>query len=200
MHNFFPKFSCHNWKYNIKFRAPRFIIIIYDWFAMQCKKDLLVQDPSNTWKLMSTYTCSATKLWHWVLAWSFSKDNHRLSLLKPFKFLLQRRPHTGPECITLVYTNSVMLVIQAICIFTALGAVSSFCKKQQKTFSFTVSWQKQVELYVSSQKGELFKLSTFSFTPLMLKLRKWFDMFENTVKICCLNSPVNKSDHFVSIC
>ena len=25
-------------------------------------------------------------------------------------------------------------------------------------------------------------------------------MFENTVKICCLNSPVNKSDHFVSIC
>ena len=33
----------------------------------------------------------------------------------------------------------------------------------------------------------------------MLKLTKWFDMFENTVKIYCLNSPINKSDHFVGI-
>ena len=122
VHNFFLKFSCHSCKYNIKFSAPRFIIIIYDWFAVQCKKDLLVQDPS------STCTCSATKLWHWVLAWSFSKDNPRFSLLKPFKFLVLGRPHTSPEYITLVCTNSVILVIQAICIFTVLGAVRSICK------------------------------------------------------------------------
>ena len=58
----------------------------------------------------------------------------------------------------------------------------------KKTVSFTVqSWQKQIKLCVSSRKGELFKLATFSFQSLMLKLTKKlkprFAMFENTVKI-----------------
>ena len=35
------------------------------------------------------------------------------------------------------------------------AAVDNICKKRQqkKTFTFTVSWQKQIKLYVSSQKG-----------------------------------------------
>ena len=58
----------------------------------------------------------------------------------------------------------------------------------KKTVSFTVqSWQKQIKLCVSSRKGELFKLSTFSFQSLMLKFTKqlklWFVLFENTIKI-----------------
>ena len=43
---------------------------------------------------------------------------------------------------------------------------------QDKTFSFIVSWQRQIKLCVSSQKVELFKLSTLSFQPLMQKLTK----------------------------
>ena len=57
-----------------------------------------------------------------------------------------------------------------------------------KSYSFTVSWQKQIKLCVSSQKGEFFKLSTLSFESMMLikaykKLKLWFALFENTVKI-----------------
>ena len=67
-----------------------------------------------------------------------------------------------------------------------------------------VSWQKQIKPCVSSQKGELLKLSTFSFQSLMLKLTKkwklWFAMFENTVKIqllciCCLRQHVHAWIH-----
>ena len=56
-----------------------------------------------------------------------------------------------------------------------VAAVDSICKKRQKGKNFpafTVSWQKRVKLCVSSQKGELFKISTFSFQSLMLKLTK----------------------------
>ena len=58
-----------------------------------------------------------------------------------------------------------------------------------------MSWEKQIKLCVSSQRGELFKLSTFSFKSLMLKLTKKIRTmicnFWNTVKIqllctCCL--------------
>ena len=57
-----------------------------------------------------------------------------------------------------------------------------------KSYSFTVSWQKQIKLCVSSQKGEFFKLSTLSFESMMLikaykKLKLWFALFENTVNI-----------------
>ena len=74
----------------------------------------------------------------------------------------------------------------------------------KKTVSFTVSWQKQIKLCVYSQKGELFNLSTFPFQSLMLKLTKklklWFAMFENTVKIqllciCCLRLHVHACIH-----
>ena len=37
-----------------------------------------------------------------------------------------------------------------------VAAVDNICKKRQqkkKTLTFTVSWQKQIKLYVSSQKG-----------------------------------------------
>ena len=84
----------------------------------------------------------------------------------------------------------------------------------KKTVSFTVqSWQKQMKLCVFTRKGELFKLSTFSFQSLMLKFTKKlklrFAMFENTVKIQLLciyilftatcsrmNSLVNQTDRF----
>ena len=74
----------------------------------------------------------------------------------------------------------------------------------KKTVSFTVSWQKKIKLCVSSQKGKLFKLSTFSFQLSMLKLTKklklWFAMFENTIKIqllciCCLRLHVHAWTH-----
>ena len=75
----------------------------------------------------------------------------------------------------------------------------------KKTVSFTVqSWQKQIKLCVSSRKGELFKLSTFSFQSLMLKLTKKlklrFAMFENTANIqllyiCCLRLHVHPWIH-----
>ena len=35
-----------------------------------------------------------------------------------------------------------------------VAPVDSIYKKRQKTFSFMVSWQKQIKLYVSSQKGQ----------------------------------------------
>jgi len=41
----------------------------------------------------------------------------------------------------------------SLSISSIVAAVDSNCKKRQKTFSFTVSWQKQIKLYVSSQKG-----------------------------------------------
>ena len=86
----------------------------------------------------------------------------------------------------------------------------TFARSDKKTVSFTVSWQKQIKLCVSSQKGELFKLSTFSFQSLMLKrtkkLKLWFAMFENTVKTVLhllftatrssMNSPVNQTNRF----
>ena len=58
----------------------------------------------------------------------------------------------------------------------------------KKTFSFIVSWQKQMKLYVSSQDWVV--ISTFSFKPLMLKLTKIdtkrlklsFAIFEDTEK------------------
>ena len=85
-----------------------------------------------------------------------------------------------------------------------VAAVNSNCKKRQKKVSFSVSWQKQIKLCVSSQKAELFKLSTFSFQSLMLKFTKqlklWFAMFENTIKIqllciCCLRLQVHALIH-----
>ena len=76
---------------------------------------------------------------------------------------------------------------------------------KKKTVSFTVqSWQKQMKLCVFSRKGELFKLSTFSFQSLMLKLTKKlklrFAMFENTANIqllyiCCLRLHVHPWIH-----
>ena len=50
-----------------------------------------------------------------------------------------------------------------------------------------VSWQRQIKLSVSSQEEGFFKLSTFSFQSLMLKLTKkiktMISMFKNIVKI-----------------
>ena len=65
--------------------------------------------------------------------------------------------------------------------------LTSYARGDKKTFSFT-RWQKQIKVYVSFQKGQYFKLSTFSFKPRMLKVKAfkktlWFVMFENTVKI-----------------
>ena len=53
---------------------------------------------------------------------------------------------------------------------------------KKKTFSITVSWQKQIKLCVSSQKGELLQISTFSFKSLMLKLTRKLKLFYHVWK------------------
>ena len=88
------------------------------------------------------------------------------------------------------------------CRYTTLtsivAAVDSICKKRQKTCLIHGELTGANKLLcVSSQKGELFKLSTFSFQSLMLKLTKKLKLwFENTVKIqllciCCLRLHVH---------
>ena len=62
--------------------------------------------------------------------------------------------------------------------------------RQKKNFDIygeLTDCQKQIKLCSSPQEGELFKPLTFSFPSWMLKLAKkiklWFAMFENAVKI-----------------
>ena len=89
-------------------------------------------------------------------------------------------------------------------------AVNSICKKRQNCL-IQGELTEAIKLCVSSQKAELFKLSTFSFQSLMLKFTKqlklWFAMFENTVVMHLLftatcsrkNSPFNQTNRFFMV-
>ena len=92
-----------------------------------------------------------------------------------------------------------------------VATVDSICKKgPKKTVSFTVIWQKKIKLCVSSQKGELFKLSTFSFQSAYKKIKTtichvWKYCKDPTVvhllftATCSrINSPVNQTSRFFS--
>ena len=89
-------------------------------------------------------------------------------------------------------------------------------KRQKKTFSFTVSWQKQIKLYFSTRNWVVIKFSAFSFKPLMLKLTKidkktiichvWryckdltFAHPLFTASCSRMSSPVNQTNRFLMV-
>ena len=64
--------------------------------------------------------------------------------------------------------------LQVKTLTSIVAAVDSICKKRQKTFPFTVGWQEQIKLCISSQRGEFFNnISIFSFQSFMIKLKKY---------------------------